>query len=209
MATVTTIPTKNEGNTFGGVSSAANAYTNTSSTNYATYTLRTGTAGNQEEVYLSGFNFSSIPANATINSITIKVKTQINSTTYVASSSSQAYAGTVAKGSPSSLQNTSATVYTLTPGDWTRAELDTLRVHFTIKRSGASGNRSRAAYIRIYGAEVTIDWSREAQMYVKQNNSWTLVSKVYKKENNAWVLQQDLSNLFDTNQNYVDATNMS
>lgn len=208
MATLTVLAISTTGSTFGGgTTNAANAYTNSSSTNYAQYNLTTGTAGIKEELYLTGYDFSSIPSNATINSVTIKIKTQINSTSYVAASSCQAYSGTTKKGSSTSLQNTAAAQYTLSSGTWTRAELDDLRLYFTLTRSSSNGSRSRAAYIRIYGTEVIVDWTAAPddgpQLMFRQSGTWAGVSKVFKKVNNAWVEQTDLESLFDTKANYM------
>ena len=38
---------------------------------------------------------------------------------------------------------------------------------------------------------------------VWENGNWEDVSKVYKKENGSWVEQQDLSQVFDVNSNYI------
>lgn len=207
MATLTVLATSTTDSTFGGgTTNAANAYTNASSTNYAQYNITTGTAGKAEELYLTGYDFSSIPSNATINSVTIKIKTQINSTTYITTSTCQAYSGTTAKGSTTSLQNTAAAQYTLSSGTWTRSELDNLRLRFYAKRSSGNNNRSRAAYVRIYGTEVIVDWTPadgQPQLMFKQSGTWAGVSKVFKKVNNTWVEQTDLESLFDIDAKYM------
>ena len=40
-------------------------------------------------------------------------------------------------------------------------------------------------------------------IYYKNNGSWVAVTAAYKKVNGSWVLQQDLSNVFDSQTNYV------
>lgn len=35
------------------------------------------------------------------------------------------------------------------------------------------------------------------------NGNWQDVSKVYKKENGSWIEQEDLSQVFDTQKNYL------
>ena len=52
---------------------------------------------------------------------------------------------------------------------------------------------------------VVVIGSAEQQsiIYVKNNNVWQQYSKAYKKINGSWVEQTDLTNLFDTNTNYV------
>lgn len=38
---------------------------------------------------------------------------------------------------------------------------------------------------------------------IKSNGNWENISKVYQKENGNWVEKQDLTQVFDTNANYV------
>lgn len=42
-----------------------------------------------------------------------------------------------------------------------------------------------------------------SKLYIKQNGSWVNVIKAYKKINNTWVEQSDLTQVFDSNTNYV------
>lgn len=174
------------------------AYTNTSSTTYTQLNVSkkntTGTA------YFTGFDFSTIPANATIVSVTIKARCMVSSTSYISSASVQAYKGSSAVGSASNFRTTTATTYTLSSGTWSRADLDNLRIFFSATR----GNTNSTCYMRIYGMDVTVVWDAPTeQMYTKVNGTWTAVSEVYKKVNGSWVLQSTLEGLFDTTKNYI------
>lgn len=43
------------------------------------------------------------------------------------------------------------------------------------------------------------------KMYFKVNGAWVEVSKVYKKVNGSWVEQSDLTQVFDSNMNYINS----
>lgn len=129
-----------------------NAYTNSSSTSYCQLTCNQKDA--QHSINFDGFDFSSIPSDATITSVTIKFKGMVSSTTYITAATVQAYSGSTAKGSATNYRTTSATTYTLTSGTWTREELDGLSIHVTATR----GNRNNTCYSRIYGMEVNVSY---------------------------------------------------
>lgn len=69
MATMTALATAWQQTT--GITNPSNAFTNTSSTTYASLVDGTYTA-----YYIQGYGFSSIPDGSVINSVTIKVKGQ-------------------------------------------------------------------------------------------------------------------------------------
>ena len=174
------------------------AYTDTSSTTYTQLNVSKKNATGT--VYFTGFNFSDIPSNATIVSVTIKAKCMVSSTSYITSASVQAYKGSSAVGSSNNFRTTTATTYTLTSGNWSRTDLDNLKIYFTATR----GSTNSTCYMRIYGMEVTVVWDAPTeQLYTKVNGSWVEVSAVYKKINGVWVEQSDLANIFDANTIYV------
>lgn len=108
--------------------------------------------------YFDSTSISEIPNDATINSVTGKVKYKLSSTSTgrVASVSAQLYSNTTAKGSPITARSTTTTAYTLTAGTWTRSELDNMRLYIAAKRGT---NTSNSAYLYLYGADVTVDYS--------------------------------------------------
>lgn len=129
-----------------------------SNTTYATINLKTGSSATTH-VYFP-FDFSSIPENATINSISCTAKGYISSTSssYVNTRQMQLFTGTTAKGSSVNL-TTSATAQTLTCGTWTRAELQNCRLRMYAKRGTSSTSISRSINMRFYGAEITVTYT--------------------------------------------------
>ncbi len=138
-----------------------NAYTNTSSTSYFYMQLGTTSAA-ESYVYLT-FDLSSIPSNATIGAVNCNIKYSVSSTSYVASSSIQLYNGTTAMGSATTTRSTTSSTLSLTCGTWTRSQLDNLFLRVYCQRSTSS--TTRAAGSRIYGAELTIDYTWEDVTY--------------------------------------------
>ena len=157
MASVTLNPSGYTGSSNMSVSTStnaiSNAYTNTSSTTYAQLTpSSTSTVG---YLYLT-FTTNSIPSNAIINSITAQVKIRINNTNRVNNCSVRLYTNTTAKGSSTSVTSTSSSnIATLTPGTWTRSELDNLR----LRVAGQKASSNNTGYIYVYGANITIDYT--------------------------------------------------
>lgn len=141
-----------------------NGYTDSSSTTYARFTLSSGSTG---YLYYT-FDCSSIPADATITTITGTVKAYVSSTSRVTSTQCQLFTGTTAKGSNVTFASTSSSnTVNITPGtSWTRNELDDLRLKIGGTGSsssggggggGGGGNSSR--YIYFYGANITINYT--------------------------------------------------
>jgi len=138
-------------------STISNAYTNIDSTTVAQINhTRSGTTAYY--VYLRGFDFSQIPASATINSAIVKVKA------YVSGYSAQRpvlYNGTSAiSGVPtfSSTIGTSATTSTVditSYWDTYKRYGSNFGVRFQIGRS----SRNTASYLYIYGAEIYVDYT--------------------------------------------------
>lgn len=174
-----------------------NAYTNSSSTSYAQLTL--SKKNSTSTMYFSGFDFSAIPSNATIQSVTVKFKGMVNSTSYVSAATVQAYAGATAKGSSTSFRTTSATAYTLSAGTWTRSELDNLKLYISAK----AANNNNTKYIRVYGMDVAVTWDAPAETdsaYIKQGGVWR-EAVPYIKRSGAWV--QVSPRDIDQSANYV------
>lgn len=161
MATITIVPSGYDSSEsyYSSISSSypiGNSYTNTSSNNYTYITCRTGS---RAETYITyTFDFSDVPESAVINSITVKAKGRVSSTSYISTAEYQVYKNGVAQGSSTSYRTTTATVYTLSNiGTWDRESLDDLTLRVDAVRG--TSNTSRAAYIYFYGAEVIIDYT--------------------------------------------------
>ena len=78
MATIRLIPSiySLSNTNYLSISNASNMYTNIDSTTYATVN-HTRTSTTSYYIYVKGFNFDDIPADAIINSATIKVKAKV------------------------------------------------------------------------------------------------------------------------------------
>ena len=132
------------------LTNASNAYASTTSTNRATLSGSSGTT----TTYL-GFDFSSIPDNAIIESIACSFKASVSNTGNVTSATTQLYYGTTTASASVSFRNTTARVYTLTNiTAVSRANLNDLKLLVTLV---TSTTRTRSAYI--YGADLTITYS--------------------------------------------------
>ena len=148
---ITLNPSSNTAGT-GTLSNASNAYASTTSTNYAT--LSGSSNGTSYTTYF-GFDFSSIPTDAIIESIACSVKASVSKTSNVTSATTQLYYGTTTASASVSFRNTTARVYTLTNiTAVSRANLNDLKLLVTLVTSTTS---TRSAYI--YGADLTITYS--------------------------------------------------
>ena len=208
-------------------STISNAYTAADSETYADLQLAGSSTGT---VYLDigGIN---IPSGSTIQSVSCSVTLQYNggSSSSGFTSSCQMYADSTAKGSSyqwvSSATSVAKDTYTLTVGTWTLSELnDNPRFYLTATNSA----RSTVRHVYIYGVTFTVTYesdgtiyiytissvtgdhtivvssgSSSAALYVKVNGSWVPVTAAYKKVNGSWVQQSDLTQVFDSNTNYV------
>lgn len=134
-----------------------------SSTTYAQWNLKTGSSAESYVFYT--FDCSSIPENATINSVSCSAKAYINTTTSsrINTRQIQMYYGTsTAKGSATTV-STSTSALTLTCGSWTREELNDCRIRIYSKRGTSS--TSSTYYNRFYGATLTISYTYEDITY--------------------------------------------
>lgn len=170
MATIRLTPSTYylSNSTYLTVSDASNMYADTDSTTYGTVTnIRAATTNYY--IYLRGFNFNDIPAGATINSFTIKLKARergvATSTTYrpYLCNNTTTLTGTF------STIGTTATVLTCTG---VTASFDTIKgygANFGIRincRRAASGT---TAYMYIYGAEIEVDYTPPATITFDAN----------------------------------------
>ena len=141
------------------VSGLNQGYTDSTSTNYATINLTRGSRAVTEFYYL--FDTSSIPANATIKSVTCTAKCYISNANNnrVPTRQIQQFSGTNAKGSAHTL-STSTTAFSLTAGTWTRQELEDARIRMYAVRG--TSQTTTSIYLRFYGATLTVEYEYEA-----------------------------------------------
>ncbi len=235
--TVSAVPGSNF--TTGFSSSSANFYQNssTTSTSWLEYAIGHSaespySTSNTSNTYVkpSGdtgwinyeFDFSNIPPNATIDSVSVKVygareESTIDST-HVARF--QCYSGDTAKGTIQDFTSTSNGSVTVSDvGSWTVSELYEARLRFEIGYYGgrmlgitwsvtytASGYEYTITAIATdHTITVTSSGGQTYTIYKKVSGSWTTMNytTVYKKVNGTWVEQSDPNNAFDSNTNYV------
>ena len=183
------------------ITNPTNGYADSTSTDYARVNLTRGQSA-QTHVYWQ-FSLPTIPANATIDSITCNYKARVSSssTKYIAQATIQLYSGTTAKGSSKSIRTTSTDASSLSStqiGTWTPAEINAgMRLRTWAQRGGSRTTSNY--YIYFYGADVEIEYTEASgnKVFIKSNGSWVEVAHAYKKVNGAWVEQTDLSTLFD------------
>ena len=228
--TDTFIPYDSEYSGF-NISNISNAYTEISDSSSADCSLSGRTTGT---LYLD-LGPVSIPASATISSVSCQASLQIsrNGSSSSMTASCQMYSGNTAKGSSTTLVSSATdvarTTYTMTMGTWTAAELQDARFYITMY-NGAS---STVRYIYVYGVTLTITYTvsgevyiytinnvtgnhtivvsvgaSQPKFYIKNNGTWAQVSKIYQKVNGSWVEQASStwSTLFNTSTNYRKMT---
>lgn len=147
---------------YASVSNATNGYADSSSTTYATINLTTG-SGATTYIYFT-FDFSNIPVGATIDSVSCSAKAYINTTnsSRITTRQIQLYSGTTAKGSASTISN-STSAFTMTAGTWTRDELLNARIRLYGVRG--TSNTTSTYYFRFYGATFTVNYSVNGTAY--------------------------------------------
>ena len=157
MATIRLIPSTYSlsNTTYLSISNASNMYTNTDSTTYATvnHGRRSTTS---YYIYVKGFNFDDIPADATINSATVKIKANV---TRAGSYTPAIYNNTTSLGqSFNGAIGTTATTRTVDiTSNW-----DTYKGYgsnFGIRLRLNRSSRNTASSMNIYGAEILVDYT--------------------------------------------------
>lgn len=139
-----------------GTNYAYRAY-NASTSNYCEVGAKRG--NNAETHVYFKFDTSALPAGASIVSVACKANfyraSGINSTRFSAYYATMT-SGTTEKGTALTIPN-NTNVKTFSPGTWTRAELDDVRVLFKLVRTTSNVNTGYA--IRIYGGTLTITYT--------------------------------------------------
>lgn len=186
---------------------SSNMYAYSSSTGYAAYS----------------FDFSSIPSNASIESVEVRCYGHRESSTISSTYVSQCvlYRGSTAISDEVDFPSTSNTTITIAPTSIpTRAQLDdivvrhyvgyygglVLGISFVVTYSTGTGIDHYTYTFAASGdavIAVTIGNVQTDTLYVKSNNSWVAATKAYKKVNGSWIEQSDLTSVFQNGINYV------
>ncbi len=141
----------------------SNAYAESSNTTYAQVSWKTGS--NAETYVYMRFDFSGIPSNATINSVSASAKAYVNTTnsSRVTSRQMQLATGTTLKGSALTISTSTSAQSFSSVGTWTRSELQSAGVRFYVKRG--TSNTSSNYNLRIYGASMTVNYTWQETTY--------------------------------------------
>lgn len=158
MATIRLIPSTYSlsSTSYLSISNASNMYTNTDSTTYATLNHTRNYSTTSYYIYVKGFNFNDIPADAIINSAIVKVKAKVTN--------ASSYAPTLYNDTTSLNQNLSGnigTTATTSTIDIT-SNLETYKEYGSNFGIGLRLNRSSfwtASSMNIYGAEILVDYT--------------------------------------------------
>lgn len=166
MATARLIPSTvyNGSSSYLTISNSDRMCTNTDSTTYGTVT-NTRSSTSSYYVYLRGFNFDSIPSDATVNSFTIKLKgyhSGGNTGTFALYNGTSAVSG----GGSAPAFGTSANVTTFTNVTMTWSTLKSYGANLGIRVNCRRSNRNTQSVIYIYGAEILVDYTEAVQVDV-------------------------------------------
>lgn len=165
----------------------SNGYADSDSETYAQVGF---TRGSNAETYVYyKFDFSSIPADATIKSVSAKGRggSSVTNSSIVQTRQMQLATGTTLKGSALTLSNSYTEQTFSDVGTWTRAELLDARIRFFTKRKTSNTNTNYN--LRMYGATMTVTYEvdePESPIRVKQNGAWATAKKVLVKQNGTW-----------------------
>lgn len=187
----------------------SNAYDEASSSSYAQISWKTGSSA-ETYIYLR-FDFSDIPSDATITSVSARARGYVNTTnsSRVTTRQMQLATGTTLKGSALTLSTSTSTQTFSNVGTWTRSELDSAGVRFYVKRG--TSNTSSTYQLRVYGADMTVNYTYQEVTYsVTVSNSTSVdvfpTSQEVVKGDNAVVRADSVTGLTITD-NGVDVTN--
>lgn len=158
----------------------------------------------QSRVYYR-FDVSSIPMDATINSVncTARASRQSAKVTEFSTLTLKIVVGTTEESNHATVANDeSVNVYDLPSKTYTRDELTNVGIVMHSARGISSPNKD--FWVRLYGATLSVDFTAVSgsRFLLKINGAWTEGSQLYKKVDGVWVLQEDLSNVFESNIKY-------
>ena len=139
---------------------ASNGYHDSGNTSsYARFTFSSSASSGYVYYVFDTSALNEIPDDATINSVQCVARGYRNSR---ASVTFQLYNNSTAKGTATNVTSTSQTAITLTPGNWTRAELNDVRLRINGLKSSTS---TQGAYGYFYGASFTVNYSVNGMAY--------------------------------------------
>lgn len=142
------------------VADAVNMYTDTSSTTYGTVT-NTNSSTSSYYLYLNGFDVTSVPRNAVIESLSIKIKGSFSdgySSSLYLIHGTTTISGATASGLSSSVGTKTFTI----PDTLTWEQICDWGSDFGIRVNCRRNKKGTTAYYYIYGAEIEVTYSTSA-----------------------------------------------
>lgn len=160
MATIRLVPSTYylSSTSYLSISNASNMYTNTDSDTYATVT-NSRSSTTSYYIYVRGFNFSSIPEGAIVNSFTVKLKARESGVSTSTSYKPYLANGTSAINGSCDVITTTASVHTFTgiSADWD--DIVGYGANFGIRINCRRASKNTTSYMYIYGAEILVDYT--------------------------------------------------
>lgn len=138
------------------ISNVSYAYANSTSNTLCTINL---TRGSRAETWVYfGFDVSSIPSDAVIDSVECVIKSNANTgnSSVIATRTLQMFSGTTAKGSTKNVP-TNSTTQTFSGETWTRSELSEIR--FKIYGRRGTSQTTTNHNLQLYGATLTVEYT--------------------------------------------------
>ena len=159
------------------VSNAANMYADTDSATYATVT-NSRASTTSYYIYLRGFDFSQIPASATVSGFTVRLKARESGVSTSSSYKPYLANGTTTINGSCSAITTSAAVHEFTgiSADW-----DTIVGYgnnFGIRINCRRASRNTTGYMYIYGAEIEVTYTVPVHHSVTVDNQTSVAVSV-------------------------------
>ena len=183
-------------------------YNDTDNETYATVTnSQTGTTSYY--IYIRGFDFSSIPAGAVVNSFTVKLKARESGVSTSSSYAPKLCHGTSQITSTCSAVNTTASVLTFTGVDADWEDIVGYGSDFGIRINCRRSSRNTTGYMYIYGAEILVDYTIPVYYNITINNSTAVnitVSNSNPSEGSNVTISADTLNGITVKDNDVDVT---
>lgn len=164
MPTVRLVPStvyNAAGTTYLTIANQDNMLTNTDSTNYGTATNINASTSNRY-FYLRGFNFSSIPSNARVDSFTVKLKASETGASTSTSYRPRICNGTTTLTGSSSTIGTSVSTISFTGVTTAWDTIKGYGSNFGIRINARRASSNTQSVINVYGAEIEVEYSLPA-----------------------------------------------
>ena len=161
MATIRLVPStlyNAAGTSYLTVADQDNMMTNTDSTTYGVVTNIYASTSSRY-VYLRGFNFSSIPSNARVESFTVKLKASESGISTSTNYRPRICNGTTTLTGSSSTIGTTASVISFTGVTTAWDTIKGYKENFGIRINVRRANSNTQGYVDIYGAEILVEYS--------------------------------------------------